>query len=140
MKIELGKLVYGVNRPQSWWDGKPQYVAMQTKLIDDIRNRGLQDPLLVSELPDGYWRVEQGNQRLKALNSMEEYTPTSLIECNLFSGKMKPSSANWDPDKVFAHLIPVIPYVYDGYEQDGYYYKYNSEQDAYQSTWIGFGP
>jgi hypothetical protein len=124
MKIDVDKLIYGVNRPQSWLDEHPQYVEMQKKLKHDIESKGLLDPLVVEDMGDGFYKVVKGNQRLQAIVDNDLFEEVECVLREDATPAQLASSSNWDPDKVFAYLIPepVEQDGYDGYDgpDDGY--------------------
>ena len=59
-------LLFGVSRPQSWWDEHPDFVKEFKKVRESIKTEGLKKPLEVQKTNKGYV-VEVGNQRLQAL-------------------------------------------------------------------------
>ena len=64
--IPTADLVFGVSRPQSWWDEHPDFVKEYKKVRESIKIDGLRKPLEVKKTNQGYV-VEVGNQRLQAL-------------------------------------------------------------------------
>ena len=68
-EIDISQLKFGVNRPQSWWDQRPNAVKMKNDLKESIQKEGIRNPLSVRENDKGYI-VEVGNQRLQALKEL----------------------------------------------------------------------
>ena len=68
-EVDISKLKFGVNRPQSWWDQRPNAVKMKNDLKESIQKKGIRNPLSVRENDKGYV-VEVGNQRLQALKEL----------------------------------------------------------------------
>ena len=68
-EVDISKLKFGVNRPQSWWKERPNAVKMKNDLKDSIQKEGIRNPLSVRENDKGYV-VEVGNQRLQALKEL----------------------------------------------------------------------
>ena len=68
-EIDISQLKFGVNRPQSWWDQRPNAVKMKNDLKESVQKEGIRNPLSVRENDKGYV-VEVGNQRLQALKEL----------------------------------------------------------------------
>jgi len=66
MELSVKELVFGVNRPQQWWDEHPIQQKIFEDIKESIKNNGMKKPLEVTIDKRGYV-VEVGNQRLKAL-------------------------------------------------------------------------
>ena len=64
--IPTADLLFGVSRPQGWWDEHPDFVEEFKKVRESIKIDGLKKPLEVQKTNEGYV-VEVGNQRLQAL-------------------------------------------------------------------------
>ena len=77
-EVDISKLKFGVNRPQSWWDQRPNAVKMKNDLKESIQKKGIRNPLSVRENDKGYV-VEVGNQRLQALKELGIQKVTCLI-------------------------------------------------------------
>ena len=70
--IDIKRLQFGVNRPEKWWDKHKKHKDFQLKFVKSIRVHGLLNPLSVgNETDDGNYTVTVGNQRLKALQTMD---------------------------------------------------------------------
>ena len=70
MMIPITKLMFGIKRPQSWWDDHPIHRRRYAEVRESIKNEGLKRPLEVyNGVFDGTKGliVAMGNQRLKAL-------------------------------------------------------------------------
>jgi len=65
-ELSVKELVFGVNRPQRWWDEHPKQQKIFEGIKESIKNDGMEKPLEVTVDKRGYV-VEVGNQRLKAL-------------------------------------------------------------------------
>ena len=68
-EVDISKLKFGVNRPQSWCDQRPNAVKMKNDLKESVQKKGIRNPLSVRENDKGYV-VEVGNQRLQALKEL----------------------------------------------------------------------
>ena len=66
MVIPVDDLLFGVNRPEQWWDEHPDIVKSKNKIAESISSEGLRNPLTVTET-DGKYTVQVGNQRLQAM-------------------------------------------------------------------------
>ena len=66
MMIPITKLMFGIKRPQSWWDVHPIHGRRYAEVRESIKNEGLKRPLEVFNGTEGLI-VAMGNQRLKAL-------------------------------------------------------------------------
>ena len=79
MELSVKELVFGVNRPQSWWDEHPKQQKIFKEIKESIKNDGMKMPLQVTKDKRGYV-VEVGNQRLKALLDLGITTAQCLIK------------------------------------------------------------
>ena len=77
--IPTADLVFGVSRPQSWWDEHPDFVKEYKKVRESIKIDGLRKPLEVKKTNQGYV-VEVGNQRLQALLDLGITTAPCIIK------------------------------------------------------------
>jgi len=64
--IPIADLVFGVSRPQSWWDEHPEQRKEFEEIRESVKKEGLKKPLIVKKTSKGL-EVETGNQRLQAL-------------------------------------------------------------------------
>ena len=64
--IPTADLVFGVSRPQRWWDEHPDHRKVFEEIRESIKTGGLKKPLKVKKTNKGLV-VETGNQRLQAL-------------------------------------------------------------------------
>ena len=78
MELPVKELVFGVNRPQQWWDEHPKQQKIFEEIKESIRNNGMEKPLKVTKNKQGYV-VEVGNQRLKALLELGIATAPCLV-------------------------------------------------------------
>ena len=76
--LPVKELVFGVNRPQSWWDEHPEQQGIFEGIKESIKNDGMKKPLEVTIDKRGYV-VEVGNQRLRALLELGITTALCLI-------------------------------------------------------------
>ncbi len=79
MELSVKELVFGVNRPQQWWDDHPDQQKIFEEIKESIKNDGMKMPLQVTKDKRGYV-VEVGNQRLKALLDLGITTAQCLIK------------------------------------------------------------
>ena len=81
MKVELSvkKLVFGVNRPQRWWNEHPKQQKIFEDIKESIKNDGMKKPLKVIVDKNGKYVVEVGNQRLRALLDLGMTTSPCLV-------------------------------------------------------------
>ena len=79
MELSVKELVFGVNRPQSWWDEHPKQQKIFKEIKESIKNDGMKMPLQVTKDKRGYV-VEVGNQRLRALLDLGITTAQCLIK------------------------------------------------------------
>ena len=81
MKVELSvkKLVFGVNRPQRWWNEHPKQQKIFEDIKESIKNDGMKKPLKVIVDKNGKYVVEVGNQRLRALLDLGITTAPCII-------------------------------------------------------------
>tara|TARA_R100000049_G_C1918024_1_gene63863 strand:- start:422 stop:685 length:264 start_codon:yes stop_codon:yes gene_type:complete len=77
-RIELltSDLVFGVSRPQKWWDSHPEHRKIFEGIRQSIKEEGMKKPLEVIFHPKKGYVVEVGNQRLQAL--LDLGIPTAL--------------------------------------------------------------
>ena len=78
MELSVKKLVFGVNRPQSWWDEHPKQQKIFEDIKQSIKNDGMEKPLEVT-IDKGGYVVEVGNQRLRALLDLGITTAPCLV-------------------------------------------------------------
>ena len=78
MELPVKELVFGVNRPQSWWDEHPKQQKIFEDIRESIKNDGMKQPLEVTMDKRGYV-VEVGNQRLRALQELGIPTAPCLV-------------------------------------------------------------
>ena len=78
MKLSVKELVFGVNRPQQWWDEHPEQQKIFEGIKESIKNDGMEKPLEVNVDKRGYV-VEVGNQRLRALLELGMTTAPCLV-------------------------------------------------------------
>ena len=76
--VSVKELVFGVNRPQRWWDEHPDQQKIFEEIKESIKNNGMKKPLEVTIDKRGYV-VEVGNQRLRALLELGIATAPCLI-------------------------------------------------------------
>ena len=67
MDLSVKELVFGVNRPQQWWDEHPKQQKIFEDIRESIKNDGMEKPLEVTVEKNRGYVVEVGNQRLRAL-------------------------------------------------------------------------
>ena len=48
MELPVKELVFGVNRPQSWWDEHPEQQGIFVGIKESIKNDGMKKPLEVT--------------------------------------------------------------------------------------------
>ncbi len=77
-ELSVKELVFGVNRPQSWWDEHPEQQRIFEDIRESIKNDGMEKPLEVTIDKRGYV-VEVGNQRLRALLDLGMTTAPCII-------------------------------------------------------------
>ena len=76
--LPVKELVFGVNRPQSWWDEHPKQQKIFEEIKESIKNEGMKKPLEVIVNKRGHV-VEVGNQRLRALLELGITTAPCLV-------------------------------------------------------------
>jgi len=76
--LPVKELVFGVNRPQSWWDEHPEQQGIFEDIKESIKNEGMKKPLEVTIDKRGHV-VEVGNQRLRALLDLGMATAPCII-------------------------------------------------------------
>ena len=77
-ELLVKELVFGVNRPQRWWDEHPKQQKIFECIKESIKNDGMEKPLEVIKDKRGYV-VEVGNQRLRALLDLGITTAPCLV-------------------------------------------------------------
>ena len=77
--LPVKELVFGVNRPQSWWNEHPEQQKIFEDIKESIKNDGMEKPLEVTVDKRGYV-VEVGNQRLRALLELGIPTASCIIK------------------------------------------------------------
>jgi len=77
-ELLVKELVFGVNRPQRWWDEHPKQQKIFEGIKESIKNDGMEKPLEVTKDKRGYV-VEVGNQRLQALLDLGMTTAPCLV-------------------------------------------------------------
>ena len=77
-ELSVKELVFGVNRPQQWWDEHPEQQKIFEDIRESIKNEGMEKPLQVTMDKRGYV-VEVGNQRLRALLDLGMITAPCLV-------------------------------------------------------------
>jgi len=78
MEIPVSDLLFGVNRPQQWWDDHQDVVRSKNKIAESISLEGLRNPLTVTE-DNGKYTVEVGNQRLQAMLDLGIETASCIV-------------------------------------------------------------
>ena len=78
MELPVKELVFGVNRPQQWWDEHPKQQKIFEDIKESIKNEGMKKPLEVTMDKRGYV-VEVGNQRLRALLELGITTASCIV-------------------------------------------------------------
>jgi len=78
MELSVKELVFGVNRPQQWWNEHPEQQKIFEGIKESIKNDGMEKPLEVTVDKRGYV-VEVGNQRLRALLDLGMTTAPCLV-------------------------------------------------------------
>ena len=76
--LPVKELVFGVNRPQSWWDEHPEQQKIFEEIKESIKNEGMKKPLEVIVNKRGHV-VEVGNQRLRALLELGITTASCIV-------------------------------------------------------------
>ena len=76
--LSVKELVFGVSRPQQWWDEHPDQETIFQDIKESIKNNGMEKPLEVTVDKRGYV-VEVGNQRLRALLELGITTAPCLV-------------------------------------------------------------
>mgnify|MGYP003147735096 CR=1 FL=1 len=77
-ELLVKELVFGVNRPQRWWDEHPKQQKIFEGIKESIKKDGMEKPLEVTKDKRGYV-VEVGNQRLRALLDLGITTAPCLV-------------------------------------------------------------
>ena len=78
MELLVKELVFGVNRPQRWWNEHPEQQKIFEDIRESIKNEGMEKPLEVTVDKRGHV-VEVGNQRLRALLDLGMTTAPCLV-------------------------------------------------------------
>ena len=104
MKLKTEDLNFSVNRPQEWWDEKPQYKAMREYLKEQLLAKGQSAPIIVKEAPGGKWDVVKGNQELQAIIDLG-WLFVECVHLDKVSKRMLKQDDALDPDIMFKHLI-----------------------------------
>jgi ParB-like chromosome segregation protein Spo0J len=76
--IPTADLVFGVSRPQRWWDEHPDHRKVFEEIRESVKKEGLKKPLKVKKTSKGLV-VETGNQRLQALLDLGISTAPCVI-------------------------------------------------------------
>ena len=77
--IPTADLIFGVPRPQEWWDDHPEQRKELEEIRESIKAKGLTKPLEVRKTNKGFV-VEIGNQRLQALLDLKITTAPCIIK------------------------------------------------------------
>jgi len=77
--IPTKDLLFGVSRPQRWWDEHPDQQKIYEGIRESIKTEGLKKPLEVQKTNKGLV-VEVGNQRLQALLDLGITTAPCIIK------------------------------------------------------------
>ena len=78
VELSVKELVFGVNRPQRWWNDHPEQQKIFEEIKESIKNEGMKKPLEVTIDKRGHV-VEVGNQRLRALLDLGMITAPCII-------------------------------------------------------------
>ena len=78
VELSVKELVFGVNRPQRWWNDHPEQQKIFEEIKESIKNEGMKKPLEVIVNKRGHV-VEVGNQRLRALLELGITTAPCLV-------------------------------------------------------------
>ena len=79
MELSVKELVFGVNRPQQWWEEHPEQQKIFEDIKESIKNDGMEKPLEVTVEKNRGYVVEVGNQRLRALLDLGMTTAPCLV-------------------------------------------------------------
>ena len=79
MELSVKELVFGVNRPQQWWDEHSEQQKIFEGIRESIKNDGMKKPLEVTKEKNRGYVVEIGNQRLRALLELGITTASCLV-------------------------------------------------------------
>jgi len=79
MELSVKELVFGVNRPQRWWDEHSEQQKIFEGIRESIKNDGMKKPLEVTKEKNRGYVVEIGNQRLRALLELGITTAPCLV-------------------------------------------------------------
>ena len=79
MELSVKELIFGVNRPQSWWGEHPKQQKIFEDIKESIKNDGMKKPLQVTKQKNKGYVVEIGNQRLRALLELGIATAPCLV-------------------------------------------------------------
>ena len=80
MELPVKELLFGVSRPQQWWDEHPEQEKIFEDIKESIKNDGMKNPLKVTMDKNGRYVVEVGNQRLRALRELGITTAPCLVK------------------------------------------------------------
>ena len=80
MELPVKELLFGVSRPQQWWDEHPEQEKIFKDIKTSIKNDGMKKPLKVTMDKNGRYVVEVGNQRLRALQELGITTAPCLVK------------------------------------------------------------
>ena len=78
VELSVKELVFGVNRPQRWWNDHPEQQKIFEEIKESIKNEGMKKPLEVTIDKRGHV-VEVGNQRLRALLELGITTASCIV-------------------------------------------------------------
>jgi hypothetical protein len=81
--VKVNKLYPSTShRTPEWFAAHPEYDVMHRKLVESIKRDGLNDPLLVhNEQDNGFYRVDVGNQRLRAIKEIGAKSVRCVVHC-----------------------------------------------------------
>ena len=79
IELSVKELLFGVSRPQQWWDEHPEQEKIFKDIKESIKNNGMKKPLEVTVDKNRGYVVEVGNQRLRALQELGITTAPCLI-------------------------------------------------------------
>ena len=77
-ELSVKELVFGVIRPQQWWNEHPEQKKIFEGIKKSIKNNGMEKPLKVTKDKRGHV-VEVGNQRLRALLDLGITTAPCIV-------------------------------------------------------------
>ena len=79
IELSVKELLFGVSRPQQWWNEHPEQEKIFEDIKESIKNEGMKNPLKVTLDKNGKYVVEVGNQRLRALLELGISTAPCLV-------------------------------------------------------------